>query len=274
LTGSKEPHAEGEVVMRTFTVTIAASCMVAATAGAATTPEQRCNSERAKAAGVYSECIANAIGMAWTVSFTLAQLQVAARKCVTKYAATWPRLQMKAAGTGVICERDRFRTDVPGIVIDRLTALRWEIKTNLDGTENFADPHDADNTYTWTSPPGETPDGEDGTGAGMTFAAADGTAFTSFLASLNGAPCFTGQCDWRLPTPAELLTIVTPAYPTCPSSPCIDAIFGPTVASQHWSAATIDTLNDFAWNVNFTDGSLDYFWKLQAYAVRAVRAGL
>lgn len=260
--------------MRMFVLTIALGSVLAETAGAAITAEQRCQADRAKAAGLYSECVQKAIAKSWTISYTLVELQVAARKCVTKYAATWPRLQAKAAGTGSICERDRFRTDVPGIIIDRLTALRWEIKTSPDGTANFADPHDADNTYTWTSPPGETPEAEDGTAAGLSYSAADGTAFTSFLSSLNGSPCFTGQCDWRLPTPAELLTIVTPAYPTCPSAPCIDPIFGPTVAFHHWTAGTIDTIKSFGWRVNFADGSLDYDWKLEADAVRAVRGGL
>jgi hypothetical protein len=262
------------VAMRTFILTVALGGMLAGMAVAAVNAEQRCQADRAKAAGLYSECIQKAIAKAWTFSFTLAELQVAARKCVTKYAATWPRLQAKAAGTGSICERDRFRTDVPGIVIDRLTALRWEIKTNLDGTANLADPHDADNAYTWTSPPGEAPEGEDGTGAGLSYAAADGTAYTSFLTSLNGGACFQGQCDWRLPTLEELLTLVTPGSPTCPSAPCIDPIFGPAVPFHHWTAGTVDNIKSFAWSVSFVDGSLDYFWKLEHYPVRAVRGGL
>jgi len=44
--------------------------------------------------------------------------------------------------------------------------------------------HDKDNVYSWSAG-----------GAGGT--AADGTAFTTFLASPNSGGCFAGQCDWR-----------------------------------------------------------------------------
>ena len=39
--------------------------------------------------------------------------------------------------------------------------------------------------------------------------------------------CFTGYCDWRLPTPAELQSIQAAAFPSCTGT-CIDsAVFGP-----------------------------------------------
>jgi len=35
------------------------------------------------------------------------------------------------------------------MVKDNVTGLIWEVKQNKDGVENYSNPHDADNTYTW-----------------------------------------------------------------------------------------------------------------------------
>jgi len=35
------------------------------------------------------------------------------------------------------------------MVRDNVTGLIWEVKQSRDGVKNYADPHDADNTYTW-----------------------------------------------------------------------------------------------------------------------------
>jgi hypothetical protein len=169
----------------------------------------------------------------------------------------WPKLQAKASGTGSTCDNPRFNDNGDGTVTDRLTGLQWEQKTD-DATV-----HDKDNTYTWSSG-----------GAGNT--AADGTAFMTFLAALNSGGCFAGQCDWRLPTVAELQTILLAPYPCGTSSPCVDPIFGPTVAlyGWYWSATTNAPNPNIAWIVHFYDGSVNYFDKGLAEYARAVRAGL
>jgi len=38
------------------------------------------------------------------------------------------------------------------MVQDNVTGLIWEMKNNLDGTPDYSNPHDADNTYTWCDP--------------------------------------------------------------------------------------------------------------------------
>lgn len=40
-------------------------------------------------------------------------------------------------------------TATPSMIRDNVTGLIWEVKHNLDGVQNYDDPHDADNTYTW-----------------------------------------------------------------------------------------------------------------------------
>jgi hypothetical protein len=127
-----------------------------------------------------------------------------------------------------------------GTAYDRVTGLTWEQKTDDGGI------HDKDNNYTWG-----TFDGN-----------ADGTAFTTFLATLNGGvtgvgDCrsedgitqsggFAGHCDWRLPTVAELQTILLEPLP-CSTTPCIDqSVFGPVNASfsfgRYWSSNGLNAM--------------------------------
>jgi len=162
----------------------------------------------------------------------------------------------------------RFKDNLDGTVTDHETGLQWEQKTTTVGSGvNLADPHDADNYYTWnTIFGGTTP---------------NGTAFTDFLPKLNGGSndgvtftgCFAGHCDWRLPTIVELQTILLDPYP-CGTSPCIDPVFGPTVDGVYWSATTFAPGPGNAWNVYFGSGLVDSLYKIDGNFVRAVRAGL
>lgn len=155
-----------------------------------------------------------------------------------------------------------------GTVTNKVTGLQWEQKVPGSGC-----PHCVNDTYTWT--------------ATILGTVPDGTAFTSFLTTLNGGvtgvgDCdssdgttisggFAGHCDWRLPTSVELQTILLEPFP-CGTSPCIDPIFGPTASWSYWSSTTYVTPTS-AWGVFFNDGFVFNDFKLGDSHVRAVRGG-
>ena len=218
-------------------------------------PEGKCLKGRYEAVGKYTQCHQKLVAKYLVGIFKEdVKFQAALSKCRTKYTATWLKLEKMALGTGGTCDRPRFEDNGDGTVTDWLTGLQWERKTN-DGTV-----HDLDNVYSWSAGP----------------SAANGTAFTDFLFQLDfPLGCFAGQCDWRLPTLAELQTILSDPYP-CATSPCVDqAAFGPTIAGGYWSATTYATAMNTAWFVDFSLGSANISaGKFVNAGVRAVRAGL
>jgi len=227
------------------------------TAGAQT-PEQECLSKRAKAQGKYEYCVQK-----WLAKYYGGEPpdQAKLSKCREKYAKTWPKLQEL---TGTTCDVARFVDNGDGTVTDNLTGLVWEQKTNMDMIVDWPNPHDADNPYYWS---------EDGTKA-------DGDVWFFFVSPyINGLNWislpFTDNMNWRLPTFAELQTILLPeAYP-CLSSPCISAGFGATKSGSYWSATTYAVINSSqAWIVDFSDGSVYPNAETGFSFVRAVRSGL
>jgi Protein of unknown function (DUF1566) len=185
----------------------------------------------------------------------------------TKCAATFTAALQKAAALSC-----RYLDNGDGTVTDTATGLMWEQKDNLDGSTNVADPHDADNVYSW----GDT--------------LADGTAYTDFLARLNSGAstggtsalitgCFAGHCDWRLPSIVELLGIVDTTQGFCVGGGdggCIDPAFGPTQSLFYWSATTQSSFPAFnAWEVDFGSYGVSAVAedKLSNSYVRAVRSG-
>lgn len=158
-------------------------------------------------------------------------------------------------------------------VYDHETGLEWEKKTDDGGI------HDLDNRYTWGQVDGvSTP---------------NGTAFTQFLAGLNGDGCvsqsadsdtlsnvndcaFAGHSDWRIPTITELKTIADCNFLNPPNA-CIDPVFGPTELVQYWSSTWWPN-QAVVWTVNFALGSTNQSLPASGAAtsqwpVRAVRGG-
>ncbi len=217
---------------------------------AAGTPEEACRIDLTKAAGKYAQCMHGALAKFYKPAVFLYPYDVydsATAKCLVKYTATWAKLQIKAAGTSSTCDNVRFDTaTAPGTVIDRLTGLQWEQKTN------DASVHDRDNDYTWT----------------VTGGPASGNVFTTFMATLNGAS-FAGHSDWRLPSKEEFFSLVT--EPDCGTPPCLDSAFGPTLANSYWTASNFIELPIVAWTLS-TNGFIGSDNKTMANYVIAVRA--
>ena len=222
----------------------------------ASDPEQSCQDGRAKAAGRYAQCFQKAVSKRYLTSFDSKKFG----KCVTQYTSTYDRLRRRAqrSPAAETCDAVRFVDNGDGTLTDSLSALQWELKTDDAGV------HDKDNLYTWSA---------SGT-------AGDGTLFSTFLAGLNGSG-FAGQSDWRVPTEAELLSIVQPAIPKCTTAPCIDPTFGlivaSTVADFYWSSMTDLEDPTFAWLVGFYLGMPYPIFiptKTGSAYARAVRGGL
>ncbi len=150
------------------------------------------------------------------------------------------------------------------MVKDNITGLVWEVKTNKDGIQNYADPHDADNTYTWY-------DSNPATNGGNAGTPGDGANTEAFIKSLNDAK-FGGFSDWRMPTDKELAYIIDYSIPY--PGPAINTKYFPnTIAAPYWSSDTLVNYTDNAWLVHFDRSYVHAYYKSNGNYVRAVRGG-
>ncbi|MDZ7748002.1 MAG: DUF1566 domain-containing protein [Halofilum sp. (in: g-proteobacteria)] len=91
----------------------------------------------------------------------------------------------------------------------------------------------------------------------------------SYVAAVNERG-LCGHGDWRMPTRAELRTIVD--YEA--SFPAIDTgVFPNTVATSFWTSEANETYPGFAWHTDFKFGLASYYFsKNGPKAVRLVRS--
>jgi hypothetical protein len=161
----------------------------------------------------------------------------------------------------------RFLDNRDGTITDTATGLMWERKQNLDGNPNLLDAHDADNQYSWSE----------------TGGAPDGTVYTVFLSGLNDCVSadgtkvtggFAGYCNWRLPTIAELRTLVDLGDGACIGQPggCLFSDLGSVgITSFIWSSTTCQDSSEYAWDLSPYDGSVGADAKEYLNFARAVR---
>jgi hypothetical protein len=273
----------GSFVMRKASLTIAA-CATLLWAGAALatpTPQQSCDYARITAWKVYTSCVDGVVATDAKVGVYLAEEYLdfkAFWKCRHAYFKKWRGFQGNAKYATSSCDENtissRFNDNGDQTVTDNLSGLVWEKKDSFDFAANPANPHDADNQYTWST----------GTGKG------DGTAFTTFLTGagtgLNVAG-FAGAKDWRLPTLAELQTISfdfkcrgSEVSPACGCmAPCVDpALDAANTRGLYWAATSYVPLPDEAWIGTDYEVGLAVFKfhqpKTFSWSVRAVRGGL
>jgi len=218
--------------------------------------------------------------------------------------ATWCDGTFCQPGSTGTCDGSRFIFNCDRTVTDTDTNLVWEKKDSFDGIDSGCpggatcdNPHDVDNTYSWSS------------GADGDLTNPDGSAFIDFLYKLNNscnidpsidctaggdADCmnvgdapdccgFACQRDWRLPEigidlgEPELETILDLQFDVIglcigPNNACIDPIFGVTALGIYWTATNIGFVEgDGAYTLDFASGIDEDDIKSSKHHVRAVR---
>lgn len=148
-------------------------------------------------------------------------------------------------------------------VLDRKTALIWEVKTT-HGLRH------GENTYTWYTPYFPANGGAAGfrNGGHCTGSECD---TQSYVEAVNRAG-LCGFHHWRLPTREELRSLVD--YQLLPPKPTINTGYFPNTLPQFYWSATPDANDpDSAWGIGFTFGyDYSYFKSDQGY-VRLVTTG-
>lgn len=243
--------------------------LCATTAGASgIDAEERCYHEKTASRARLDLCLQYAKrAMATGLEGEFETFQKRVSRCREIYHKRFGGWHKKPRFSGSSChvgDYPRF-TDSGATVTDNFTGLVWEKKTSLDGLPNPFDPHDADNSYSWSG--------------GLPYTNANGTVFTEFLSVLNSSPCFAGECDWRLPTTEELQTILSEPNYMCSSNPCVYAALGSTQSALYQTASSLGSKvsccrsPNLVYQVSFYSGEINWNPKSSSAYVRAVRGG-
>lgn len=242
------------------------SALLSVGAAFAASPVPTCTHARITAWKAYSSCV-DVVVAKIAKSVSIDEIK-AFWKCRHAYFKKWAAFQSKVSLAGSPCVGARFTDNGNQTVTDNLTRLIWEKKDDADGVNDKAE------LYSWSSGPPYR---------------GDGTAFATFLSGpvtgLNVSG-FAGTKDWRVPTVAELQTLLLD-YPctgpggegTCVcTGPCIDPALDAVNTESYFYWTSTNYLPDDpagAWAVTFSTGdvSAGTGTKASSYHVRAVRGG-
>jgi hypothetical protein len=144
-------------------------------------------------------------------------------------------------------------------VRDEVTGLVWEVKT-VDGSMQ-----DKNNTYTWYEPDTGKNWGNSGIQNGGTCVGSNCDT-SSYVAAINSSE-LCGFSDWRLPRAEELFSIVN--HNT--RLPAIDLDYFPNTTDGYHFTSYSGGDGSWAMAVVFSEGSMVYHFKSNAYSLRLVR---
>ncbi|MEO8602114.1 MAG: DUF1566 domain-containing protein, partial [bacterium] len=208
----------------------------------------------------------------------------------------------------------RFVDNLDGTITDTLLGLVWEKKVAGDNVAHAAQPHEADNLYAWaghcsvlttklcqanaaasaacTAGVSGDPNGcAQCTPSEGTCTLDSGTVGSvwSWLAQLNAGAGFDGQTDWRLPTVAEMESIldygITPppvdvAFDGAQCGAACTDLSDPTCSCTsgagglgYAAGVTVQGTPASAWGVRFDTGPVQQYAKDGSFFLRAVRGG-
>lgn len=166
-------------------------------------------------------------------------------------------------------------------VRDNVTGLTWEVKQGTINELQDEGLHDADSRYTWYHTDSAVNGGDEGGHNKASDRCTGGIDCNtdSFVNKVN-QEALCGYSDWRLPTPDELLSIVSSDR----KNPSIDTDYFPNTMttadlsqemfSAYWTVATDASVGDSdrAWVVDFIYGNSRQTTKTTEHSVRLVRS--
>ena len=156
-------------------------------------------------------------------------------------------------------------------VLDNVTGLIWEVKTDDGGLR------DKDDSYNWYNTDPETNGGAVGSAdydgdVCYGYDSSDASTYcnTEAFAARVNAVGLCGAKDWRMPTRLELRSIVDLSR----TNPSIDTNYFPNARSElYWSASPYANDSDFAWLLYFYYGDDYIYGRVNSDHVRLVRSG-
>ena len=171
--------------------------------------------------------------------------------------------KLDATGAPLANQQAAFSSTPWDCVRDNVTGLTWEVKTDDAGLR------DRDWTYTWYTSTGINTRLTAGVANGGSCVNATDCDTEKYVTAVNAAR-LCGQGDWRLPTRAELLSIVN--YGAA-AAPLVDSAYFPNAAATtYWSTSPDQLIG--VWSVDFANGNAVARDRSNAISLRLVRQGL